>query len=301
MELHDAVRIGVDAAHDVVRGRDFAPELADRVYRVFHADAGAAVMRWHVADGRTTGIDRLTMTGGASMTPVQVTRAEHGARRHPTFAAMIRGRSVERLSDSLDLERFWDTDVFRAVHGHSEGRYPAAVVLGRTASSLTFLGVQRQVRDLDDDEVACLEALAEPLRAALAFRVAMDRAVCRLGPPSETAGHVPTAGPPPDASNGRSGGPSRETSGTPQHTGGPFTAREAEVIVLVSRGWTTERIARRLAISPTAVKNRLATARDRVGAATRSELVACWVRDDRPHRHAAEPATTHRADPDPRA
>lgn len=298
MKLHEAVRIGVDAAHDVVHGREFAPEVADRVHRVFDADAGAAVVRWHVAGGRLAGIDRLSMTGGACLTPEQVTLAEDGARRHPTFAAMLRGRTLERLSDTLDLERFWDTDVFRAVHGHSEGRYPAAVVLGRTPSSLTFLGVHRQVRDLDDDEVACLAALAEPLRAALAFRVAMDRAACRLGlTTSPSAGGVtadagadgadhgassdasrgPTRGPSSDAAHDPAGG----RSGTTEPSGVLFTAREAEVIVLVSRGWTTERIARRLGISPTAVKNRLATARDRVGAATRSELVACWVRDDR--------------------
>jgi DNA-binding CsgD family transcriptional regulator len=280
MRLQDAVRIGVDAAYDAVHGRDFAPELADRVFRVFGADAGSGVIQWRVADGRTSGIDWLTMTGGACLTPEQIADAQDAARHHPSFAAMIRGRTFERLSDSVDLERFWDTDVYRALHGHSEGRYPAAVVLGRTPSSLTFLGVHRQVRDLDEDEVACLVALAEPLRAALAFRVAMDRAVCRLGLTPEHAGTPEQAG------QGTANGAPRVAPGgpaaPPKPAGGPFTAREAEVIVLVSRGWTTERIARRLGISPTAVKNRLATARDRVGAATRSELVACWVRDDRP-------------------
>ena len=49
--------------------------------------------------------------------------------------------------------------------------------------------------------------------------------------------------------------------------------------MLVAQGWTTERIARRLGVSPTAVKNRLASARDRVGATSRTELVAWWARE----------------------
>ncbi len=253
MRLHDAVRIGVDAAHEVVRGTDYAAELTERVYRVFGADAGAGVTRWDVVDGRVTGMGSmvLSVTGAARLTPEQLAAAVLAATRHPSFASMVAGRTHERLSDVVDLRRFWHTQVYQDLHGHSEGRFPTAVVLARSASSLTFLGVHRQVRDLDDDELACLTALAEPLRSALAFRDAMDRAASVLGVP-------------------------------PPESGGPFTRREAEVIVLVSRGWTTERIARRLGISPTAVKNRLASARDRVGAATRSELVARWAQDGVP-------------------
>jgi DNA-binding CsgD family transcriptional regulator len=252
MELHDAVRIGVDAAHQVVRGEDYSAELTERVFRVFGADGGAGVMQWRVAGGRVVGIGsaRLSASGVAPLTPPMLAAAGAAADRHPTFAAMIRGRTHERLSDVVQLERFWDTDVYESLHGHSEGRFPAAVLLARSPGSLTFLGIHRQVRDLDDDELACFTALAEPLRAALAFRDAMDRAVARLGQ-------------------------------APGGTDGPFTSREAEVIVLVSRGWTTERIARRLGVSPTAVKNRLASARDRVGAASRSELVARWAQEAR--------------------
>ncbi len=265
MHLDDAVRIGVDAAHEVIHGTDYAAELTERVFRVFRADAGAGVTRWQVADGQVVGLGSMVLsaTGAARLPPVPVAAAVVAATRHPSFAAMLRGRTQERLSDAVDLPRFWDTQVYRDLHGHSEGRYPTAVVLARGPSSLTFLGLHRQVRDLNDDELTCLAALAEPLRAALAFRDAMDRAAALLGTP------------PPDV-------------------GGPFTRREAEVIVLVSRGWTTERIARRLGISPTAVKNRLASARDRVGAATRSELVARWAQESAPSvcRPAAAAAHT---------
>lgn len=249
MRLADAVVLGIDAARSVVHGEPYAPELTDAVYRVFGADAGAGVTQWRVHEGRAVALSSLVLSldEAPRLTADQVAAAEAAASHHPSFAMMLAGRTGLRLSDAVDLERFWDTEVYQAMHGHCEGRYPSAVLLHRSPTSLLFLGVHRQVRDLDDDELACLVALAEPLSAALGFRAALERATARLG-------EVPGSG-------------------------GPFSPREAEVIVLVSRGWTTERIARRLGVSPTAVKNRLASARDRVGAASRAELVARWARE----------------------
>jgi DNA-binding NarL/FixJ family response regulator len=249
MEIVDAIRIGVDAAQQVVRGHDYAVELTERVYRLFGADGGAGLTRWRVAEERVTGLEMMVLSamGAAQLTPTQVRAAEVAVPDHPAFPMMLQGRWVQRLSDVVDLPRFWDTEVYHALHGHSDGRFPAAVVLGRSEASLLFLGIHRHARDLDDDEMACLVALTEPLRAALAFRQALDAATRRLGT-------LP---------------------------GAPFTAGEAEVIVLVSKGWTTDRIARRLRVSQTVVKRRLASARDRVGAVSRSELVAYWAQHDR--------------------
>ena len=248
MRLSDALRIGVDAAWQIARGQDYAQELSERVDRAFCSDAGTGVCRWTPS---TSGISASAMLGlsrVSAITPAQIAVAESVAGRHPSYRWMLAGPTAQRVSDVAEMPRFWDSDVYAAMHAHTEGRYPASLTLQRTPTTLLFLGVHRQGRDLDDDELACLAALGEPVRAALAFRAALDDAVAQLG----DAPHE------------------------------PFTRREADVIVLASRGWTTHRIAHHLGISDSAVKLRLASARDRVGAVSRTELVARWARPGEP-------------------
>jgi DNA-binding CsgD family transcriptional regulator len=151
-----------------------------------------------------------------------------------------------RVSDTTDLRRFWRTDVYSVMHGHSEGRFPTALTLDRNSRSVLFVGIHRQVRDLDDTELECLAELGRPIRAALEFRRTLDRAIARLGD-------------------------------VPGEDAGPFSPGEAEVIALVSLGWTTTRIARRLGLSESGVRHRLASARDRIGAGSRAELVSRWA------------------------
>ena len=245
MQFADALRVGVNAARQVARGDDYAQELAERAYEVFSAD-GAGITQWRVTGTRVGDLESMTFSsaGVARLTPDQVAVAVAAAPRHPSFTTMLTSTAPgHRLSDIVPLERFWDSEVYAAMHAHSDARYPAAVVLHRSATTLTFLGIHRQVRDLDESEFECLAARGGPLRGALTFREALDRAVSLLGE-------------------------------TPN---GPFTAAEAHAIVLVSRGWTTKRIARQLGVSESAVKHRLASARDRVGAASRTELVARWA------------------------
>lgn len=247
MKLSDAVRIGVDAAWQIARGQDYAQELAERVDQAFCSDAGTGVCRWTLS---TSGISASMMLGlsrVSAITPAQIAVAESVAGRHPSYRAMLAGPAVQRVSDVVEMPRFWDSDVYAAMHAHTEGRYPAALTLHRAPTTLLFLGVHRQGGDLDDDELACLAALGEPVRAALAFRATLDDAIAHLGD-------------------------------SPGGSDGPFTRREAEAILLASRGWTTRRIARQLGISDSAVKLRLSSARDRVGAASRTELVARWAR-----------------------
>ncbi|WP_146927648.1 helix-turn-helix transcriptional regulator [Cellulomonas xylanilytica] len=251
MKLADALRIGVDSARQVAAGLDYAQELADRVNLAFGADAGAGFCEWSTVGTYRTRALVLASSRPPPWTDTQMATAEAMTARHPSMTGLLRGSVVQRVSDVTDLPRFWESDVYAAMHAPLEARYPAAVVLHRTHSTLTFLAVQRQVRDLDDDELTCLDALGAPLRAAFDFRTALDAAVERLGE-------------------------------APEMPNGPFTRREAEVIVMVARGWTTTRISRRLGIGESAVKHRLVSARDRVGAATRAELVARWAQGGRP-------------------
>lgn len=253
MLTNDAVRIGIDAARCVVRGDPYEHELVERVQRVFQADSGAGLTRWAVVGGEVGRMESLVLSvaGAARLTHAQIATAESLVGRHPSFGAMLRGRDELRLSDAVDLRRFWASDVYAALHGHSDGRYPSALVLRRGSGSLLFLGIHRQVRDLTDAELAALAELGRPLRAALAFRASLDRAIAQL-------------------------------ADVPDALDGPFTPPEAEVIALVSRGWTTARIAHTLGLSESGVRYRVRSARDRIGAGNRSELIARWARIGRP-------------------
>lgn len=247
MKMDDALRIGVDVAWQVARGQDYAQELTERVDRALSSDAGTGLCLWSTTPTGLSGSVMLGVSRLFTLTPAQVAEAESVAGRHPSFRTLLRNRLVHRVSDVAEMEPFWDSDIYQAMHSHTEGRYPAALALQRTPTTLLFLGVHRQCGDLTDDELACLAALGEPVRAALTFRAALDSAIARLG--------------------------ERYEEGST-----PFTPREAEVIALAGRGWTTTRMARHLGISESAVKHRLAAARDRVGAASRIELAARWAR-----------------------
>ena len=248
MRLEAALRLGVDAARAAARGEPYGEELTVRANALFAADAGACLTRWDATASGMVGVGLAT--AGATMTPAQLAAAQAAAPRHPAIGLLL-GRSaptVHRVSETVRPEEFWDTEVWAAMHGHSGSRYPAALVLLRTPATLVFLAIDRQDRDLDADELAGLAALGEPLRAALAFREALDRACTRLAAASDD----------------------------PVGPDGPFSAREAEVVALVAQGWTDARIGRWLGLSESGVRHRLSSARDRVRATNRAELVARW-------------------------
>ena len=86
---------------------------------------------------------------------------------------------THRVSDYVSLPAFWDSEVWHFMHGHGNGRYPAAVMLGRHRRATVFVGVHRTRRDFDADDMATLGLLRQPLAAALAFRAAWHDATLR--------------------------------------------------------------------------------------------------------------------------
>lgn len=86
---------------------------------------------------------------------------------------------THRVSDYVSLPAFWDSEVWHFMHGHGNGRYPAAVMLGRHRRATVFVGVHRTRRDFDADDMATLDLLRQPLTAALAFRAAWHDATLR--------------------------------------------------------------------------------------------------------------------------
>ncbi len=251
MRLDDAVRTGITAARAAVLGQSYEDELTESVFRQFSADAGACLVRWDVTPSGVRG-SGLSTCGVEPLDGDQVVRAQAAAPAHPGIGRMLDpgAPSVTRVSDLVDLEPFWDSEVYEAMHGHSGSRFTAGLVLQRTPGTLVFLGVDRQCRDLEDDEVEGLTLLGEPLRAALELRDVLDRAAAVL---AEAAAD-------------------RDVT---------FSPRECDVLTLVTRGWTSAHIGRVLGISESAVKKRLESARDRVGVSSRAELVALWAKAGR--------------------
>lgn len=250
MRLDDVLHIGIDAATAAARGDPYEEELAEAVSRRFAADGCAGLVTWHMAGRAVQGVRSVVVSSSAAtaaLSPERVVAAVDAFACHPQLEDLLTGplHVVHRTSDRVPIRQFWESSVYELMHADYGGRYPAATVLLRTPTTLQLLGVQRQGGDLSETDSEGLAALARPLGAALAFRDALDQAVTRL------EGHPP--------------GPD-----------GPFTRREAETIALVACGWTNARIAHRLGISESGVRQRLATARERVAASNRTELAARW-------------------------
>jgi len=112
--MDDALRVGIDAARSVVRGEPFEQELTERVCRVFQADAGAGITQWRRSGATVDHIERLVMSGCGlpRLSTDQLALVERAAALHPSFPPMVRGWNELRVSDSVDLRRFWRTDVY---------------------------------------------------------------------------------------------------------------------------------------------------------------------------------------------
>jgi len=154
------------------------------------------------------------------------------------------------VSDFVSLPRFWDTDVWLGIHGHGDrsGRYPAGVNLGCHGSAAVFVGVHRAHRDFTDDDMEALRQLRGPLLPALAFRHAWDDAARRLQPVASAAGSE------------------------------PLTPREAQVLTLVTRGWTNRRIGHWLGISERTVRKHLENVYAKLEVSGRTAAATRWQR-----------------------
>lgn len=241
----DLVRLSVEAAHLAVRGQPYGELLADGVHRQLRADAGAGLTTWTLGPD---GADHVTVdvAGQDPLDAAYFKRAKAVVAEHPSFSEGMPQLATHRVSDLTPMGPFWDSEPYEAMHGFYGGRYPAALTLLATPNTLVFLGIHRSHHDFSDEDMRRLDLVRQPLAGALTFRHQLDHAAQRLQgmlPPTVT-----------------------------------FTDREAEVLALVAQGWTDRRIAHRLGISDRAVRKRLATARDRVGAHSRAQVAALWSR-----------------------
>jgi DNA-binding CsgD family transcriptional regulator len=109
------------------------------------------------------------------------------------------------------------------MHGHNNGRFPASLNLRCRPESVLFLGLHRARQDFSNEDMEVLGVLHGPLAPALSFRHEWEKATRRLEQLPRTA-------------------PDR------------LTPREAQVLALVSRGWTNRHIGHVLGITERTVR-----------------------------------------------
>ncbi|SCL33695.1 regulatory protein, luxR family [Micromonospora rhizosphaerae] len=245
------LRASMDAARLVAAGHDYVEPFIAAVGRAIDADAGAGFTRWSLAEGEVATVT-VTVWDAAPLPQHYIDAARAVASRHPCFLDLRSGRGwAQRVSDHVDLPRFWHTETYHWMHSWTDGRYPAGLHLGARPDQVVFLGVHRRHRDFEADEMAALSLVREPLASALAFRRELDAAAARLVGPESTNG----------------GGDTDR-----------LTPRERDVLALVAQGWTNQRIGRRLGITERTVRKHLECGRDKIGASSRAEAAAWWAR-----------------------
>lgn len=262
MRSHDLTRLSVDIAHRIARGEPYEHDLADGLVPLFAADAGIAVGRFSFRAEMPTS---FTISGGTALTEAQMQRYREVAPLHPGWRSDHRlgARPTVRLSDLMNLRRFWGTEPYQVIHAPDHGRYPASAILCSTPHELVFLALQRRRRDFTDTEMAELAAVQELLAAAYAFRTVLDQAVVRLrrGAVTAPAGwpSVPQLA------------PDEDSHYTP-------TKREAEVLALAAVGFTNRRIANQLNITERTVRKHLGNVYEQTRTSGRAAAAAWWQR-----------------------
>jgi DNA-binding CsgD family transcriptional regulator len=124
-------RTAIEVSHAAARGEDFGQYLADQAQTLFSADAGTGLTRWCPDSSADFEQIRVVVSGVPPLTLEEAVLARPFAATHPGFLAMARLRTTAatRLSDHTNLPKFWTTESYWRMHGHSDGRYPAALLL----------------------------------------------------------------------------------------------------------------------------------------------------------------------------
>jgi DNA-binding CsgD family transcriptional regulator len=251
--------MAIEAATVVARGQDEVfGLLAERTYELFRADGGVGFS--HVsADDQGAIQVRLSVGGVPPLSSAWMERAKELAPQTPSILAFRRVgiREPLRVSDVLDLPRFWGTEEFRHIHGVYQGRYPLGAAFISRPDELAFIGLHRIKRDFDDDEVANLRQLQRVVAEAFTFRRTLDDAVRDLT--LQTPTRTPVL-------------PWLRTM-TKEYVP---TRREAEVLALVVDGWTNQQIGTRLGISERTVRKHLGAVYEQAGLAGRVAAAGWW-------------------------
>ncbi|MGS0687851.1 response regulator transcription factor [Nakamurella sp. GG22] len=247
MREDDMLRLSVECARMAVLGEDYAQFLADGVHRILRPDAGVGVTYLPVKPDERTDVN--VVLSGAPPYPAELAvEATKRMDRHPILGQPNwTTLGTQRVSDRVTLPKFWDTDVWFYFHGHVDGKYGAGAPLFSSSECIVFIGAHKSRHDFDDAEMSVLDAIRGPLGSALAFRAVWDEATTRL----------------------------RQTLDV-EMPGDRLSAREAQVLTLVAKGWINQRIAHTLGLSERTVRKHLENINAKLGVTNRAAAVARW-------------------------
>jgi DNA-binding CsgD family transcriptional regulator len=253
--------LAVDTAHRIARGEPYEDDLLDRAVPLLRVDAGAALGQYSLTGERP---DVITVAGGSRLPPEDVAFKRRSADRHPGWSVLGRPGAprVVRLSDLVDLRRFWDTEAYAVFHEPEGGRYPANALLVANRRTVVFLALQRRARDFGDADVDRLWAVQRAAAAAFTFREALERAVAEVdGALFRLSSELDGSGPV-----------------VPVGVDYAPTRREEEVLALAADGWTNHRIAGQLGLSERTVRKHLSNVYDKSRTYSRAAAAAWWQR-----------------------
>lgn len=250
MRDRDVLQLGIRAAQMALRGDDYAGVLAEEIHRIFHAQVGITMWSLDAPTGA-----RIAAGGVADITAAEHADMVRWAPLHPQLQpCALTDTEPYRFSDRMDLERFWDTDIWWHMHGIRGGRYPLAMSLGIHDGEAGIIGIHRQSRDFDTRDVDDLSLLQEPLRSALQFQASLRKACRRIDRVVDRL-------------------PSRSAEQSPA-----LTSRETEVLALVATGRTNPVIGSLLGITERTVRKHLGSVHSKLGVSSRT-AAAVWYRE----------------------
>ena len=260
MNLAATLQFAVDVARAIARDQFDEQAFAEQLSILFDADGGVGVttMR-HTLPEPQIGV---VVGGGPPCSEALAREAGSLAMRHPGIVAQQRvgtARAV-RVSDEVDIERFWTTKTWRVMHNPWSGRYSLGATLYSGRDAVVFVGLNRARRDFSDEEVLALSRLQRPVSAAFRYQRSVQKALDQLASLTES--------------------PSADRIGRPPVDGireAP-TPREAEVLTLMAAGWTNDQIASRLFITERTVRKHLSSVYEKAGLAGRAAAAAWWER-----------------------
>lgn len=245
--MHGGAGIGrraVDLAHASLAGDDVGPAALSLLDEAVGA-------RFLVATTVTVdGVDVGPPTVTGELPALTPDEHEAWVRLLPThpYARRLAGSApaTTRLTDEVDLANFTRSQLYCELLAPHGGRFQAAAVLDVDDGQVTLLSLYRHDHDFDDRELERIELVRRPLAAALQLRAARAWALADEQPDADAIERL--------------------------------TPRQREVVALVADGLTNRQIGRRLAISERTARKHLEDAARTLGATSRTQVAAAWLR-----------------------
>lgn len=240
--------------------RAFARRSADICHAV--AEGGDAMPEALVLMSRTVGLDFASFSSISLLAPEDAVVIEHGraplseadrtewhrlVQTHPYATHIATAADPRpRMTDVVDMATFVDTEVYQVCLEPSGARYQAGLRLVQSSETFSLVSLWRSDRDFTDDELRPALLFADALRVSWRLRTALLKLA------AEVADHR-------------------------AHDDRTLTARQTEVIALISRGLTNQQIASDLGISTRTVRKHVEDLFRRTGARSRTELAVLWT------------------------